>query len=275
MANIVSGSDQYHLIPEYLKADGYVLVRDIFSTEECQMLTKAIDGERSGKNEGQHGEKYVLPNAVHLLPELERYVSSKMLIEVMNHAFESKPYCFTSHSDVHVNTVSAWHKDDGKGKYFEGCDDYTKSSECQVYKVALYLQDCSSSGGLSVKAGSHASGYSLFGLDYDSDDPEVYIPSSPGDVILFDVRITHKGDSNATTGLSQRILRKLGLIKDKTLDYQRFAMFFSFGLENKYTYAFAKKNMERQIRELGSSQSSSIPVTLSTKLKSQNVGTRF
>ena len=275
MVNVVSSPKEYHLIPEYLKADGYVVVKSIYSSGECQKLTNTIEAERLSHAGSHPGDQYVLGNAVHLLPALEDYVSSEKLIEVLNHAFSSKPYCFTSHSDIHVNSVSGWHKDDGKGKYFEGCDDYTKSNECQVFKVALYLQNCSTSGGLSVKAGSHASGYSKFGMDYNSDDPEVYLPSSPGDIVLFVVRITHKGDSNSTTALSDRILRKLRLLKDKTLDYKRFAMFFSFGLENKYTYVFSEKNMERQIRELGSDQSSSIPMTLSKKLNSQNVGTRF
>ena len=275
MVNIVSNADEYHLIPEYLKADGYAVIKGIYSAGECQKLTNTIKAERSSKPGSHSGDQYVLANAVHLLPALEDYVSSEKLINVLNHAFSSNPYCFTSHSDIHVNSVSGWHKDDGKGKYFEGCDGYTNSNECQVFKVALYLQNCSTSGGLSVKAGSHSSGYSQFGMDYNSDDPEVYLPSSPGDIVLFDVRITHKGDSNSTTALSDRILRKLRLLKDKTLDYQRFAMFFTFGLENKFTYVFSEKNMERQIKELGTDESISIPPSLSEKLKSQNVGTRF
>ncbi|MDC1434738.1 phytanoyl-CoA dioxygenase family protein [Amylibacter sp.] len=275
MANIISNANEYHLIPEYLKVDGYVIVKDIYSEDEYQKLINTIEEEGSSQAGSHPGDQYTLANAVHLLPALEDYVSSEKLIKVLNHAFSGKPYCFTSHSDVHVNSVSGWHKDDGKGKYFEGYDDYCNSSECQVFKVALYLQNCSTSGGLSVKAGSHMSGYSKFGLDYNSDDPEVYLPSSPGDIILFDVRITHKGDSNSTTTLSNRILRKLGLLRDKTLDYQRLAMFFSFGLENKYTYVFSEKNMERQIKELGTDESLSVPLSLSAKLKSQNVGIRF
>ncbi|MDA8907430.1 phytanoyl-CoA dioxygenase family protein [Planktomarina sp.] len=274
MVNIVSSADEYHRIPEYLKKDGYAVIRGIYSLDECRTLRETIDAERLSPSGSHPGDQFVLANAVHLLPALEDYVSSRNLIKVLNHAFSNNPYCFTSHSDIHVNSVSGWHKDDGKGKYFESCDDYTSSSDCQVFKVAFYLQDCSTSGGLSVKAASHASGYSKFGLDYNSDHPEVYLPSLPGDIVIFDVRITHKGDSNSTTALSDRILRKLGLVKDKKLDYQRFAMFFSFGLENKYTYVFSEKNMERQIKDLGNTDSSSIPPSLSKKLKSQNVGTR-
>ena len=274
MVNLVSGADEYYLIPEYLKTDGYAVIRGIYSLDECQKLRETIDAERLNSSGSHPGDQFVLANAVHLLPALENYVSSENLINVLDQAFSSNPYCFTSHSDVHVNSVSGWHKDDGKGKYFESCDDYTTSSDCQVFKVALYLQDCSTSGGLSVKAGSHASGYSKFGMDYNSADPEVYLPSTPGDIVIFDVRITHKGDSNSTTALSDRILRKLRLVKDKKLDYERYAMFFSFGLENKYTYVFSEKNMERQIKDLGNTDSSCIPPSLLKKLKSQNVGTR-
>lgn len=275
MLNVISDISDLNKISQYLSADGYVIVKDVYTFDECERIKSIIKNEKQRAQLLDHSDKFVLPNAAHVLPELSDVITSRKLLNVMQSVFENEKFCFTSHSDIHVNTVAAWHKDDGKGRYFEGKTDYFSSNSCKVYKIGLYLQDCFNSGGLTVKAGSHRSAYSKLGLDFDSDDPEIYLPSTVGDIVIFDVRITHKGDSDLSTNLLQRLLRRLGLMHDKELDYERFAMFFTFGLENEYTRIFSYKNMERQIKELKDDSSKTLPEALKQKLNAVQVGTYF
>lgn len=272
MVNIIKNAEEFEKIPDLLDRDGYVVISDVYSVQECVRIKKIIEREKSKSGASASGQNFSLPNALHLIPELGDVVTSPKLIGVMNKVFDGKKYCFTSHSDIHVNTVAAWHKDDGKGSYFEGLPDYFSDTSCRVYKVGLYLQDTLKHGGLTVKSGSHKSGYSKLGMDFNSDDPEVYLPASLGDIVIFDVRITHKGDSELTTKISHRLLRKLGIIKDKNLNYERYAMFFSFGLDNEYTRVFSHKNMERQIKQLRSNTSKVIPEKLKNDLSEHEIG---
>lgn len=275
MLNVVSDASDLNKISQYLSTDGYVIVKEVYTFDECERVKSIIKNEKRRAQLLDHSDKFILPNAAHLLPELSDVITSQKLLNVMQSVFDNQKFCFTSHSDIHINTVAAWHKDDGKGKYFEGKTDYFSSNSCKVYKIGMYLQDCVNSGGLTVKAGSHRTGYSKLGLDYNSDDPEIYLPSTVGDIVIFDVRITHKGDSDLSTNLVQRFLKKLGLLHDKVLDYQRFAMFFTFGLENEYTRIFSDKNMERQIHELKDDSSKTLPKALKHKLDAFQVGTYF
>ena len=262
------------LISSHLFNDGYVVIKNLLSDKEISKLKSVFANKKyldSFINE-TNNNSYGLPNASHTIKEISDLVANPKLIEIMKLAFVNQPFCFTSHSDLLLNVVSPWHKDDGKGSYFEGFPDYIKSDSCKVYKVGIYLHDCSKSGGLSVKPGSHLSGYKLFGLDYNSSHDELYLNSNLGDIIIFDVRITHKGDSLSSSSFIERIKRKLGFFKDKILDYERQSIFFSYGLDNKYSKVFADKNMERQVKQLRDSASKMIPDRLSSKLKSQGVG---
>jgi len=263
-------------IRELLQRDGYILVKNILDKATLERLISAFDLPQTKQDSGDFLKRKSIPNAVHLIPLLSDIVCEPNIVKLMNMVFDNQSYCFTSHSDIHMNNVTGWHKDDGRGLYFEGLDDYSKSDFCQVYKIGIYLQDASHSGGLTIKPGSHKTGYSkLFGLNVNSSHSELYLPSMLGDIVIFDVRITHKGDSLDKTNLLWRLLRKLGIVKEKKLDYERLSFFFTYGLQNKYTKIFAQKNMERQLRQLGSSSSKIMPAELNKKLKEAGICSYF
>lgn len=268
--NIINSSDQFDLIPQYLANDGYVVLKQIFSTQELLELYDLYNSDIFLKF-SQSMSSYALPNAAHIFRELDSIVCHPKLHHALSYAFNHNPYAFTSHSDLHLNTVAGWHKDDGKGSYFPNNVDYFSSNLCKVYKIGIYLQDASTLGGLTVKKGSHNSGYSFFGLNYDSNHEEIYLPSILGDIVLFDVRITHKGHSNSKTNFYYRLLKRLSLVNDIKLNYQRRSFFFTFGLSNDFTHDFALTNMSRQVSQLNSTSFTSVPTELSNLLSSLKV----
>ncbi|MGB8703289.1 MAG: hypothetical protein WCD18_28060 [Thermosynechococcaceae cyanobacterium] len=172
---------------------------------------------------------------------------------------------FTSHCDVHSGILSGWHKDDGmttmEGGYF-GRPMYN-NPDCSVYKVAIYLQDhTQNKTGLTVRSGSHK---------YESlvQGDEVYLPTSVGDIVVFDVRLTHVGQQyivpviwlNSQIILLQKIFNKLVGIKnskiitlfkknyDRIFFQEKISIFFTYGLPNEYTKVFSQNNMKRQVMQ--------------------------
>ena len=103
-------------------------------------------------------------------------------------------------SDITINRSQGWHKDLLRGKYSGYLSD---SNVCWgpegggVYKVLLYLQSGSS---LKVVRGSHRVPVSLerdsFCVPAGGEVTDL-VPVSAGDVVIMDVRLTHRGASEA------------------------------------------------------------------------------
>lgn len=148
--------------------------------------------------------------------------------------------------------------------------------DCQVYKVAIYLQDHTNNlAGLKVKPGSHKIASTEVG-------EELYLKTRVGDVIIFDVRLTHSGQSDILPIPWLRkplaLIRKLfGSSLDQPIKsaYELFfgtkmSIFFTFGDSNNYTVAFAKNNMKRQLKQNQSSQVF-LPSKTKEKLLAQDI----
>ena len=105
---------------------------------------------------------------------------------------------------------------------------------------------------------------------------EIYLKTRVGDVIIFDVRLTHSGQSDILPIPWLRkplsLTRKLfGTRLDKAIKsaYELFfgtkmSIFFTFGYPNKWTITFARNNMKRQLRQ---NQSSKVFLPSNTKEK--------
>ena len=109
---------------------------------------------------------------------------------------------FTSHADMQRNRLTGWHKDDGtkennpaeKGYFSEFAYD---SDECKVYKAGVYLEDHDrDEAGLWVREGSHR-------MQSYKDGEVRYTGARAGSIVIFDVRVTHAGES------SNRVLTRL------------------------------------------------------------------
>ena len=124
-----------------LDRDGYIIVRDLVPPEDVAEIREVVKTHldsngvplRLGKTQ---------PDTSARIPELARVFTHTQVVELFRGFLGPESTVFTRHCDAHMNMVSGWHKDSGEsvvGGYFKG--DYFASPACQVFKIALYLQD--------------------------------------------------------------------------------------------------------------------------------------
>ncbi|WP_448665798.1 phytanoyl-CoA dioxygenase family protein [Serratia plymuthica] len=264
-------------LKEQIERNGFVVIRDLFSPEEMKRIQSSIDTffEQKGVT-----YRYGLtqPNIAVEEEEFSWVFSHPKVLEAYRAVFGQEDFVFTSHADIHHNMGFGWHKDDGKGAYFT--TPYF-TPECRVYKMGVYMNDHSMDGsGLSVRVGSHL-------IDNLTDGESVSLATKPGDVVIFDVRITHAGkeydvvergllkvgrmlgDQNGKSKVGRRV-RDIycGLKNGKP----KRSFFFTFGAPNTHTYDFSRENMKRQIAQSGRNMYI-LSKKLSDELTSQGVET--
>ena len=248
-------------ITRQISNNGFVLIKNVLSNYEIQQLRKLV--QNYFKNQGILGNSGLTqPNAAVEVPKIGWVFYHPKILQLMRQLLGQNEIMFTSHCDVHYRTLSGWHKDDGmtvmEGGYF-GESTYDKAN-CCVYKVAIYLQNhYNNRGGLTVRKGSHK-------FPERDRGEEVYLRTKSGDIIIFDVRLTHTGQQNISpfpflekpNKLLQKALYKTLKIPDKqskqylknvydNLLSERLSIFFTYGLPNEYTKSFAINNMKRQL----------------------------
>jgi hypothetical protein len=263
-------------LSQEIESQGYCLVKNILSKDEIEGLRQIVS---------QHFEQDGLPanggltqsNAAVAVPELMDVFYHPKILTLMRQLLHQEQIMFTSHCDIHSRTLGGWHKDDGmtvmEGGYF-GEATYDVEN-CRVYKVAIYLQDHHNNlGGLRVRRGSHR----LAALDRGE---EVYLQTKAGDILFFDARLTHTGQTEVVPipwlikpiGILRRIIHKVCKVEFTGIDtlfrniYDRIAgdrlsIFFTFGSPNEWTIKFAQNNMRRQL-----SQFPNAPIYLSESLR--------
>ena len=159
-----------------------------------------------------------------------------------------------------MNMLSGWHKDSGEafGGYFRG--DYFVAEDCRVYKIGIYLQDSDRRSALRVRPGSHRSPSLLYGDELD-------IATRVGDVVVFDVRLSHTGQLPDPVEKAIKAINVLVTRNDRTREDTRIAsalkraywrvvgrkdrlsLFFTYGYPNSHTYDFSFFNIVRQSKQ--------------------------
>jgi hypothetical protein len=264
-------------LAQQIEINGYAIAKNILSKNEIVKLREIVKNHFKTKGV-PCANGLTQPNAAIEVPQLEWLFYHPKIILVMRQLLGEK-VIFTSHCDIHSRTMSGWHKDDGmqvmSGGYF-GQPMYDNSN-CRVYKVALYLQDhINNRGGLTIRKESHK-----FASIHDGE--ERYLKTSVGDIIVFDVRLTHTGQRDyiplpqfkKAISLLQRGIEKVGKMDrnrsnlylknlyDK-ISGDRLSIFFTYGASNQHTIDFAVNNMKRQIM-----QNQSTDIFLATSLRNK------
>lgn len=264
-----------------LAEEGLFVVRGLLSTAEIERLRGIVSGHltRAGRRLSLGKTQ---PNAASIVPELAFIFSHPRILAVMKQILGEDGVVFTGHCDIHMNMLSGWHKDSGEtvpGGYFRGA--YMTAEECRVYKVAIYLQEPGAHDGFTARLGSHRH----TALDAGE---LVKVPSRVGDIVVFDVRLTHTGQlpdpiEKGMKGLSlalnngSRNREDFPLISKAKASYwkligrrDRLSVFFTYGAANDFTYDFAKANMSRQARQ-GAGGKDSLPDGLMATLRQEGV----
>lgn len=268
MLNEVTWNDErpvdFEQVRKCLLEDGYVLIRSLIPTADILKLREVVAAHlKSGGACYQLGKTQ--PNAASCVPELTFIFRHRRVLDLFRQIFGYGSAVFTRHCDIHKNMVSGWHKDSGesvKGGYFKG--DYFRADDCEVYKIALYLQDSTSLSGLTIEPRSHRSARIGGG-------EKLQVPTKLGDAVIFDVRLTHTGQlpDKIERGLQAiaalingghrrrqdpRIITQLHDLYWRLIGCaDRMSVFFTFGRANAFTFDFAAANLDRQERQLSES----------------------
>jgi hypothetical protein len=236
-----------------LREAGAFLVRGILNPEEIQLARRQVN-----ENVDAAGKPIslgrTLPNAAILSPDINWLVAHPGIVGVFKEVL-GEQVVFTGHCDIHKNLLSGWHKDSGEhiGGYFSG--DYFSAPDCRVYKAAVYLQDATVDDGLTVRLGSHRTALHR--------GVECWIPSKAGDVVFFDVRLSHTGQ---LPDVIENVIKAASRMRSKADRHDprwatnlrsaysrlrgrrdRLSVFFTYGYPNDYTHEFARVNMDRQL----------------------------
>ncbi len=247
-------------VREQLHKQGYVILKRVFTSDEVHSLRTSCDNFfRNQKHMRSHLGRN-MPNATRHVPEIHWLYSHPNVLAAFRAALGTEDILFTRHCDIAKNRLSGWHKDSGEAEpYFSG--DYFAAEDCQVYKMAVYLQPHRDGRGLWVKPGSH------WTPDKESGEA-LHLDTEAGDAILFAVRRTHSG---AFGGWVEKLLGRFGrrvfrsphpkqdhalLVRLKDAYWwvrrrsNKFSIFFTYGFPNNYTSEFSERNMERQRAQL-------------------------
>jgi len=222
---------------EQFDKDGFVLIKSLLTQEEVDYY-KGVLSEKSGINdenfhsvEGNKKKKingvvnyklFTGPDGVTKTPELwPIFFQEKILAKVREVLGDD--IRFVQHNDTHVGfSASSWHRDSAFRDYGVGPDWDESKSRYQNVRVAIYLQTGfvpnshqKQSGLLSlelklnqiVKFKSLVFGQKML-LNRDE-----WIRTNPGDIIIFDPRLLHRG--SYITG-------------------PKYSMFIAYGIENEH-----------------------------------------
>ena len=211
-----------------LKQHGVTVLEGVLPKEQVSKYRELIvDYFADGKNRCPgygDGSQTIRPDAINdnHFKSFVDILDNEDIMGVLKEATDNKPR-WVHHFDVHKSFGGAkgwhsdaqlWHIDDENYEHDFSMDDYN------VYRIAIYFQDHQEDGGgLYVRPGSH--------IDSEKSE-EYYIGTEPGDVILFDARIKHKGGRN---------------IEDRCTVYG------ALGKDNEWSKLHAKGAIERQEKQ--------------------------
>jgi hypothetical protein len=202
-----------------------------------------------------------VPNAAVEVPDLGWLLHDDRVLDAVRTVLGADDLVFTLEAGVQRNLTGPWHKDLGtylsEGGYYD-CDDPFSREDCRVLKVGVYLQPHIDGRGLRVRPGSHRRA-SL------EDGEERRVRTLPGDVVLFDVRITHRGQApeliDRVVASGARVLPRAR--RDRTVATlrrvwnrvtgrpDRLAVFFAFGPDVEKTRTYGARNLARELDQLG------------------------
>lgn len=212
---------------EILERDGFIVLKRVFTAEQLEQWNTTIRDFLTSKKQMQNHGGILIPDFVRW-PALASVASMKeneTIQAALHDIFNGTNFRYCNHNDIGINRISPWHKDKLNGPYsrFQVTPIWsTKDGERhEIVKVLVYLQDHSTNkDGLWLVPGSHLT-------------PEIhgrgaiYMATEPGDVLIFDQRINHRG-------------------MDHQVPSTRVLVSFGFGKNNLFTDEFERGTLARQ-----------------------------
>jgi hypothetical protein len=198
--------------------DGYVVIKNVLTKEEVTSFRNRLDKYLENSVSLRRDRSKLVPGWAGNTPELGEDLNNlhqdKRILTSLENIFNGKEFRYVSHSDLHQNKTSGWHRDHNdllRGK----CSlSSTWDKDCFIVKACFLLQDHNDNKfGLWMQPGTHLS---------DTQATGVHIDSNETDLIIFDQRILHKGQVSKPDYVD--IYKK-----------NRYLLTFGYGLNNKYS----------------------------------------
>lgn len=231
-----------------LEADGYAVLRGVFSSTEVAAMREAVLAavRRSSHFRPAEGGMRAY-RGLHTVPGLGRILLGDRLLATMASLVRTETVLMTGECDVNVDVTSGWHKDVNEDW---NLGDALFGPGWTVYKAAVYLQDLSPAEALAVRPGSHRNRAPGRGAP-------VALAVTAGDVVVFDVRIDHKG---AGRRIADRLLHRAcragariagsdgeriftrvrGVLRRRLRQGPRIGVFLTFGPQTPETEAYER-----------------------------------
>ena len=195
---------------------GYTIVPDVFSHAEMDAIRRAAYATRD--------------HAGDLLscPELGKIVTDPRVLRVAEQLLGSPPVYIGDGSCV-FDGESGFHKDNPDRHDATG-PDWNRPERYDILRFALYAQDHSEhSGGVGLRYGSHERAPRSAGRS-------VYAHSRLGDLVVWNLRTTHRGMVDLLRWPRVPLPRKLGkklpsLLKLPRPEGERIGCFWSYGAD--------------------------------------------
>lgn len=180
-------------INKELREEGYVIFENLLTKEEINQLRNSIINYFKNGGGFTNAGGYAKPDWIKD-PRCEKikWIMDDDRVDIVLKETIGDDYIFLGHNDIHMDRIVGWHKDrlSGAGKKYETHKPWeiVDGERHEIYKLNIYLQDHSGDGhALVIKERSHLS---------ESDaGKEVILKPKMGDVVLFDQRLTHRGQT--------------------------------------------------------------------------------
>lgn len=185
-----------------LQENGFTTLRGIFEQEEVSSYRELIQQNLNLFKNTRLSSSALHLAGFHRFPELEslhaQLAGNPVVHRLLQHLHSDSGLQSLGLSDITINRSQCWHKDLLRGKFSSYLQDQAMiwgANGGGVYKILFYLQSGSS---LKVIRGSHKIPIPLQSdqsSEPDENDPVVSIPVEQGDVVVMDIRMSHRGAS--------------------------------------------------------------------------------
>ncbi len=193
---------------DFLK-NGFTVVRSMFGEDEINFYKKELEALSVGRK-----EKWTLPDGVTQHPQFWNVIFNEKILAAVR-SLLGGDIRFLQHNDLHVGFSSfTWHRDSACRSFGKGPDWDESVEPYQLVRVGIYLQEKDAGFQLGMVPGSQrpdrylsselqqsleqkmnglSKALSILGADDPVDEHAVWIPTEPGDCVIFDPRTVHTG----------------------------------------------------------------------------------
>jgi hypothetical protein len=189
---------------QQLHRDGFTVLKGVLPKTTIQAFRRRVLENRALLKNTRPTRSSLHLAGFHRFPEFEtmhtELAGNPVILGFLKAALRGESVRSIGLSDITVNRSQCWHRDLLRGRFsafLENANDFWGPEAGGVYKVLCYLQDGAS---LKVIKGSHLQAAPL---DSDSasepgeDSPVEAIAVEEGDIVITDIRISHRGSAES------------------------------------------------------------------------------